>query len=306
MHTSALQALDRVTLKAEYFVDIQLWPVVEEFDPLGWLNNFTTEDRPLAALLLDSFVYLPSRIESAMFLAAVHGISGRLQQTTRAKSKDTWRTFIQGAIFCMVTGESPNPSDSGYIFARRARQILGIDESRLTEPGKCLEVLHRHGPRPVVFVDDFVGSGEQFIRTWRRSYMVAGENLSFRQLATRASNPISTFYCPILTTARGVKAIAANCPQVMMHPAHILDPETSPLHPQTAVFPDALRASGQEMIRRVSAALGIPDTDGSVTNDWQGYRKLGTSIAFSHGLPDATLPLFYWDAAGWTPLKRRT
>jgi hypothetical protein len=50
----------------------------------------------------------------------------------------------------------------------------------------------------------------------------------------------------------------------------------------------------------------MPDTDGAVVNDWQGFHKLGLALAFQHCVPDATLPLFYWEHNEWHPLIRRT
>ena len=66
-----------------------------------------------------------------------------------------------------------------------------------------------------------------------------------------------------------------------------------------------MRAEGQAWIADASRRGGVPDTNGAQPGDWRGFAKLGLALAFEHGVPDATLPLFYWDGPGWEPLMRR-
>ena len=70
-----------------------------------------------------------------------------------------WRRFCNRALITIVQGENPNPSDSGWLFARKARQTLGIDQDQLREPREVVAMLADGFSGPVVFVDDFVGSG---------------------------------------------------------------------------------------------------------------------------------------------------
>ncbi|MGI4789714.1 MAG: phosphoribosyltransferase-like protein [Janthinobacterium lividum] len=71
------------------------------------------------------------------------------------------------------------------------------------------------------------------------------------------------------------------------------------------MWPDHLRTSALDFLEKVSHRVGIYDTHGGV-NDWQGFNKLGLSLGFEHSVPDATLPIFYWEQNGWKPLLRRT
>jgi hypothetical protein len=59
-------------------------------------------------------------------------------------------------------------------------------------------------------------------------------------------------------------------------------------------------------VKAVSARIGIPDSGGAVVNDWQGFHCLGLSLAFYDSVPDATLPIFYWEENGWNPLIKKT
>lgn len=301
MHEAAQQALERVHLKAEYFVDIQAWPLESDFDPRGWLDNFGADDQGLAALMLDSFLFYPSRMTDALFQSTIQGLSSRFLRHTKRESSAAWRKFIDEARFCIVTGEDPNPSDSGYIFARRVRTILEIDEERVLSPEQCLGFLDTNPQCPVVFVDDFVGSGNQFVNTWNRRTFPRAR--SFSDHFNSHGNPF--FYCPILATDKGAQLIRGSCPGVNLVAAHILDPLLSPLHPSTLVFPDDLRRQGHDMIERISNQIGVPSDSEYNIHYWRGYRNLACSLAFSHGMPDATLPIFHWEKNGWNPLMRR-
>ncbi len=52
-----------------------------------------------------------------------------------------WNAFLGRALFTFVEGEVSSPADSGYAFARRARDILGIPEERILHPSDVLSIL---------------------------------------------------------------------------------------------------------------------------------------------------------------------
>jgi len=158
--------------------------------------------------------------------------------------------------------------------------------------------------RTVIFVDDFVGSGNQFVQTWRRPIRTpGGTDISFAKLSTVARHRF--IYCPLLCTKLGLNLIQKECPMVIVVPAHLIPPRYSALARDSVIWPPHLLSQGADFIRRCSAAAGIPDSPGSV-EDWRGFAGLGLTMAFAHSVPDATLPLFYWEKNGWAPLIRRT
>ena len=284
--------------KCSSFVDFQLWPIRSMMDPEGWLHNFTSHEQEYAHHLLNSFLYYSEPLMRALFIAGFQNISSTRRHAARLYHPEqlAWREFCDNLIVTYVTGEIPNPTDSGFLFARMARQFLGIGEGRIVDPRDALRALSMGRQRPILFVDDFVGSGEQFISTWRRPYDIgAAGHLSFESYAR--SNSGDYYYCPLLCTSDGAQAIARSCPSVQVSPGNWLTPRYSALHPNSLVWPEHLRATGPTFVLTASQRAGIPDTDGG-QNDWRGFHRLGLSIAFQHSVPDATLPLFYWTAAG--------
>ncbi len=174
---------------------------------------------------------------------------------------------------------------------RPARYL--ISPRRLLPPSVLAELLRT--PRPVVFVDDFVGSGSQCISTWHRQYPAfGGATRSFADLAKII--PVKFYYCPVLCTSIGLRNIRRFCPGLSTRPAHVIDNRYNVLSVKSAVWPTELRTKAREVLKRVSKrGVGIPDTNGRSVDDWRGFRRLGLALAFHNSVPDATMPIFYWN-----------
>lgn len=293
-----------VRSKHEFFVDVQLWPRETRLDIDGWLANFTNTEQDHAVHLLNSFLYYSAELTDELFKSAFHGLNLNVVDASRpyVAAESLWRRFRESVLVTHVTGEDPNNSDSGFTFARKARQLLGIDEYNLKAPAEALSLMVSDGPRPVLFVDDFVGSGDQFIRTWGRQYdLNDGSKLSFQRYASVVGTQF--FYCPLFCSEIGRIAIQRNCPEVNLAPAHFLTEKYSALVDDSIIWPEHLRATAWSFVHDASERAGIMDY---CEIPWQGYHEQGLTIAFEHGIPDATLPIFYFDENGWIPLMSRT
>jgi hypothetical protein len=306
--TRIQQPLDEsfVLEKCDYFVDVTLWPRGNEMAPREWLSNFTHDEKPYAVHLLNSFLYFSRGLTDALLVGAVNDLSRHVVDLNASYDRCTaqWNDFLDSVVVTYPTGEEPSVTDSGYAFARKARQVLGIPEGRILSPEETLEHIASTGIRPVLFLDDFVGTGSQFLTTWNRRYATSAGDTSFSTAFGGAAD--SAFYAPLIAAADGVRAIARKAPTVRLAPAHVLPDFYSALHPDSIVWPETLHADAFSVLQEVSRRAGIPDSGGMATDDWQGFRRLGLCLAFEHGVPDATLPLFYWEENDWHPLIRRT
>lgn len=302
--TTAEVGREWVLNKCNYFCDIHLWPLESVLNPTRWLSNFDESEQVYAIHLLNTFSYFSNELVDAIFKTAFQTISGPVTRRGDPflKSQAEWQAFVDNVIVTYVAGEVPNPTDSGYAFARKARQILGIREEQILHPADVMRELLR-GPRPVVFVDDFVGSGNQFLHTWHREIPVFGSlPLSFKTLSARRGTTF--YYCPAFCTERGQLRISQMCPQVRISPGHLISSRYSAFDPDSIMWPPKLKVSAVDFLRRASMRAGIPD-DVNSTKDWRGFTSLGLAIAFEHSVPDATLPIVYWDENGWLPLIPR-
>jgi hypothetical protein len=289
----------------ESLIDFHAWDHTK-IDPRGWMNNFERADRPIAAALLGRFTFYSDQLVDQLFRAAFQSLSNLAPGGWKpfATAQTEWRDFCANALITLVQGENPNPADSGWLFARKARQILGVSEAQLVTPAEAIgQVLAGHSGA-VIFVDDFVGSGEQFIRTWRRQMVTPHHGQSSFEQATQINRTAEFYYCNAMTTVRGRDRIAAAAPNVRVSAGNLVPYDHSLSGLGSVLWRADEKASGIEMIRRISTDLGYREDNGGL-NDWEGFHKLGLGLAFEHSVPDATLPVFYTDRNGWTPLVRR-
>jgi hypothetical protein len=292
-----------VLAKCDYFVDIHVWP--RQTDPRRWLENFEADERPYAAHLLDAFQYFSTELVDALFVGAFHDLSRHVvdRGASPAAAATQWNDFVQSLIITYPTGEIPGPTDSGYLFARKARQVLGLPDQRILAPEVALAYLNRHGPRPVVFVDDFLGSGSQFLGTWNRLYPVGGAMRSFAN--EHSTLGLDVTYVPLFATELGSGELARSAGAVRLAPAHHVPKAAGLLDADSFIWPQAERAAGQAVIRQASERAGFVDTGGHDAEDWQGFAKLALAVGFAHGVPDATLPIFHATRPNWQPLVAR-
>jgi hypothetical protein len=290
-----------VLQKTSFFVDTQLWPSRQILDPLGWLSNFDDDERPYAVHLLNVFMFFSESMCDAMLRATVQSLSADLaaRAVSLAEAESRWREFLSTVVVSYVHGERPNASDSGHLFARKARQVLGIAEHQILEPAEAISVLLSRRNGVLLLVDDFVGSGRQMLSTWNRSYASRdGKKGNLRTLAERGTRIV---YVPLIATSYGLSELRATCLGLEVRAAHELDPRYSLTHPTSILWPDSLRSRGINFILTASTRAGILD----VGAHWQGFHDLALGVGFWHGVPDATLPLFLWDRNDWKPLLRR-
>ena len=280
--------------KCEYFSSIGIWPNRTTLDPERWLSNFLDEETEYALYLLNAFMYFSPVLIDQIFCTSIRAIG-------RQMTRDGWNRFLDSVLVTLVTGEEPNVTDSGHVFARRAR-ALGVPQERIVSPEEACDRIHSGFDGALVFVDDLVGSGNQFIETWNRTY--GSRNDSFLSLAP--ASPAKFYYCSAFSTQLGLERINSTCPEVVVSSGVFIPGSYGALAPDSVVWPSHLQSTAEEFLRSASARAGIPDTGGTTPNDWRGFAALGLTIAFEDSVPDATLPITYWEQNGWHPLMRRT
>lgn len=274
--------------KQRQFREFQIWPLSDRLDVESWLTNFLPEHSELAFRLAESFIYVSEPMTNAMLVAVMQRLTNELFPTAASGSMDD-------ACFVLVEGERPHTTDSGHLFQRKLRDVLGIPERRLLRPG---DALAREGEfSTFVFADDFVGSGLQFLHTWVRPHSGVG----FRDLAAQKKHRFA--YAPLICSFLGWRNLSAYTPDVLLRPMHALSLEDNLLHAKNPLWSAHDHAAGVAILKQYAAAAGYTDEDGR-TQDWRGFNMQGLSLSFSHGIPDATLPIFHSRRNSWKPLVR--
>lgn len=259
----------------------------------------------MARHLLNAFLYFSEDLMKQIASSAIHSVSYEVvtSKGDPFKARIEWKTFLDEVLVVAVPGEKPSATDSGNLFARHARDRFRIKDERFLSAEQALKYLISNGPAPIIFVDDFVGSGNQFITMWRRLQIVGAAFQSFETFSLK--NPDwQPFYCPAIATTKGIEAIVGICARVRLMAGNELSPQYSAIDPDSLLWPDDLRPRAFDFIKTASARAQIPDAPGE-TNDWRGYLDQGLAVSFSHGTPDATLPIFTWNLNGWVPLIQK-
>jgi hypothetical protein len=292
----------------KFFVNAQLWPRAARFDPKGWLENFDAGDQKYAIRLLEGFTYFSSELVEALFCGAFQNLSQLVVQNkdNYFSASTQWSQFLESAIVVRVEDNHSSDADSAFIFTRIARDIVGIQEEQILSPSKALERLRATPRGNVIFVDDFVGSGEQFGNMWSKIHQLPDlAAASFKSLvATIGSHSVGFYYCPLVCTEVGHQHILRTCPLVKVVPAHILPDTYSALSNNSVIWREDMKVAGPDFVKRASDRARIPFRDGQ-EGCWMGYRKLGLALAFAHGWPDAILPIFTHHENGWKPLLKK-
>lgn len=279
---------ERLLKRERQFRSFQIWPLSKRLDIRRWLGNFNQEEQQVATWLASRFTFFAEEPTNALFASSVQ----RLFNSKRT-SAATAGSPLTNVAFVAVEGENPNASDSGNLFARKARD-LGVSEDCILRPHEALSQSQRF--RAFVFIDDFVGSGNQMGDTWERIYPITGSPTSFKQMASNPAFADRYFaYCACICTQAGMTNLIARAPKLHISAAHVVNNEWN-LASNYSGGNDIL-AFLEETGRRA----GYTADDGG-EDDWLGFHQLGLGLAFNHGVPDATLPIFRSIRNGWQPL----
>jgi hypothetical protein len=288
---------EEVLSKCKVYKACTLWPKEPKIRPKAWLNNFDVADKEIASLLLDCFIYYKSDYVDALLKSAYHSI---IDLDIDLKSTNI-ESFLSSAVFTIITGENPNLTDSGHTIIRRVRQTLHIPEKQIVNLESAIKHAKKGGT--VVFLDDFVGSGDQFIKTWTRPYGRTDPQ-SFQSV--NENTDFVSIYITLIAAQLGLDKIHHDAPSVHVTLAHVLTQQSS-------IFGIQLRNISQQklddFLTKYSSRLR--PKEGYIANNPHflkyGYHGIGALLGFEHSIPDATLPIFWAPGIdGWVPLVERS
>lgn len=280
------------------FSNANIWPMQPmDIDPAGWLSNFDDEDQLVASALLESFVFFNEDMVSALLRSALASIA---EQPDFDAGQSAWQSFLDSVLISFPAGEEPSPTDSGYHFVRKMRQV-GFDEGRILDPpGMVNRIESLTEPAALILVDDIVGSGDQLVASWNRDYPLrSGGYTSLAEQWDEGKITAAYVVAPIVTwEAR--RRLAEDLPFMRVRAAHTLGPEYSALSEHTILVPEALREQLKDVVIKYAPRIGVSEDKAF------GHGRLGLNLAFDHATPDLTLPLIWSSAAEWKPLRRRS
>ena len=287
------------TTQFDYYRNVQLWPLADEFNYEEWLNNFAEgEERMIAIKILDFFMFFPDSLINQMFATVIGKCGYYFQRMRGGWSEEQFKT---DCWYSLIPGEDVKTSDSGHIFHRKLRDNLHIPESKFLDYQQLQEKLSSEQNLNVILVDDFVGSGHQTYVAWsheKRKY----NDKTLSEWAEANGHCVT--YAPLVVNYTGKNVIKHECKNLELTYIHELTPEFNLFVKDCPCWGGDINLfkKAMNLIARKSIGLKIPFSGGTNVTDVQGYNKQGLALAFSHGIPDACPPIFYWETKDWKPL----
>jgi hypothetical protein len=171
------------------------------------------------------------------------------------------------------------------------KRHLRIDASWIITPWSVAESIAR-GTQVFVYIDDFLGTGNQFSEIAVVEKLPATFNTSY------------SVYAPLAAHERGIKALRTTFPHLRVAPAEVLTEEHSIFSPSSVVFDDGVNtpAVAEQFYYHFLASRRIT----LYGCERRGYGGLELAYTFSHAVPDNCLPiLWYSHSADWHPLFDR-
>lgn len=285
--------------KWRYLVKVGVWPPLRLADPERWLTNFHHDEEDVAVALLNSFVYFNNEMTDRLLETSIRQLAPRV--TTEGASytdrRIQWLKFLHDVQVTHLIGteDQHDETKSGYMFARKARQILS-NPDQVRPASKLADDLVAGTQLPVVIVDDFSGTGSQFLEGWNRGYTLEdGSKVSYAELS---KNGAEIYFCPAVCTSEALGVIEDLPHPPKVSAAHILSDRMSVVHPDSEIIPEYIRDQVPEVVRAATERSGTAEKS-------FGWGDMGLAIGFEHNTPDTTLPIFYCEEDGWNKIVTR-
>lgn len=284
--------IESVLAKCEALKRSGIWAPEPKLRPSAWLNNFTAnEERLLAAILLDNFIFYTDRAADRLLLSAFDQLEDDVLGGAISYPGHTANDLLRNFIFTPVEGENPRPTDSGKAMCGKLRDLAQVDDERFFDPHVALQCAA--SGTPIVFVDDFIGSGQQLINTWKREYL-AGPTPSFA--AAYSARPFPAVCIAMVATDAAVRNVRGEGIPIEVVATHVLEDaygivhlDAPPVTPSIIDFQTSLR----DFLRRHAPTLNLPTYLQAGDSPLYGFHELGLLFSFERKPPDSTLPILW-------------
>jgi hypothetical protein len=291
-----LDYIDQVFDRAKKLIQARIWDEIKVHRLESWRGCFENYGAELVgAYLLDNLCFRSRdqffSLLDTLFLDfnssnSTTG-SGHLLDLVQNRSNQTTESIVR---IVPVIGLSAPPTKSGPYILRLVQKRYGIKSEWLAWPQHIQSV---EALSELVFVDDFCGTGQQFIEF----------ALSIDLTKIRAANPaLRVSYLVATAHEEGIKAIKKELPFVHIKCAEKLGLTNSVLQDkcferyQIAGFQSLVLEQYEDIVKRA----GLPKGKFA-----EGFGKLGLAYGFAHATPNNTLPIFWYETDSWTPLLDR-
>lgn len=255
-----------------------------------WLRQFgdNTNQRLMFRILKNISFYTEDHIRSKMKEAhgiVIRGLVRRIEAGKRRRG-DILVSYLD------------SPGKSGAYYAKLYADENEIYVNNVVERGRLRKALEtRQEVQALVFVDDFMGTGDSASEYFKKIAEECGEVLRNRR-------GLRTFFitvCGFRTAQVKVEGTLVQCSlPVKVHTCDPLDESAKCFSERSQIFPDAVERN---------QAKTIADEHGRrlVKRNPLGYGNCQATVVFAHSCPNNSLPILWKESKNppWKPLFKR-
>ncbi len=283
--------------KYETLIDKKIITHIDKITLRGWSQQFnTSEERYLAAHLLDAFFYRTDKMNDAVY---EHIFNIKLPFELNRfglfeyESIETFKKALSiernaKLKICSIdtrvgTGKSSSSYVRGFKKKNSIQQSYLINASQLSNLTSQIDI--------VIFIDDMVGTGKQFCKFY--------DDFEVDKLSD-----FKLLYIPLIAHSSGVKQIQEHCGNVLISPVEIVNQEHNFFleNEQNLWLKDKanLASDAEDFYRALLKKKNIFNKE-----YYLGKGKFGLTVFFADSTPNNSLNIFSTDANGWIPLVAR-
>jgi len=291
------EIIDRCT----ELINFNIWGGLHLSRLRSWVTNFRTdEEKYFAACILDNLIYRSKEqtvtLIEQLFQRVIPDLT-RLDSTPIGVLEHCLADLRNehsdpGIRLVTAVKQNDSPTKSGHEIARYMKRHLSIRERWIIKPWEIADHL-QHGIKVFIFIDDFLGTGEQF-----------KELLNMERIDAAMLANIYAVYAPLASHEVGVDELANEFPGLRVRSVESLTKNYGVFHPDSNCFADGVNTPELAMVFYYDLLkkkhIGI---DGA---ERRGFGHLELTYAFEHATPDNSLPILWWaHSTEWTPLFDR-
>ncbi len=248
----------------------------------AWLGNFQNdEEKNLAIATLEKFEYFD---DNNVIEAYRHCVE---------KLKD----LCVGDVCVHPVGEFAESGTAMTYFFRKAVEGMGLRKVEYLPRPTNFKRLNVNGIYTIIFLDDILGTGKT-LKTHYLSFI--SQQLRRFRVAPRL------FVVSVIAHEQAVEVLADKCPEIEILCWQVRGKAFSTSRSKLWSKPELIQ------IRQLCHRYGVnlfTTYDKATKKESKhplGYMNSQTLIAFSHTVPNNTLPIFWSSKAGWIPLFPRS
>lgn len=272
-------------------INHQIWTGIDKNTINLWFKNFKTEEEKyFAACILDNLIFRSKpQTEAMIFQLLSRSIPDVFRNNPPPIGDVDLMESLKSNKECFirlvpVIKDDNDQTQSGYLISRLMKTMKFCNKDWIIAPSEVRESIKK-GIKTFIFIDDFLGTGNQFIEVAKANKLqdIAKDNY--------------IVFAPLSAHERGIKAVKEKFEDIKIAASEIipLDSEIFSICCDDEVnTPEIVKFFYKELL----------STKKIKSNKASEKYNLMLAYAFEHGVPNSSIKILYHDK-NWNPLFNR-